>query len=138
MNTPYIRNINYYETDKMGVVHHSNYIRFLEEARCYFLNINNFPYSEFERLKIYIPVVEVNCKYKHSVTYDDTLLIACHVKDYTGVKLVISYDVIDKNTGNVVIVAESKHCFTNTSFKPINLKKYSPDFHEKFINLKGI
>ena len=28
------RKINYYETDRMGVVHHSNYIRFLEEARC--------------------------------------------------------------------------------------------------------
>ena len=27
------RKINYYETDKMGIVHHSNYIRFLEEAR---------------------------------------------------------------------------------------------------------
>ena len=34
MDYKYIREINYYETDKMGIVHHSNYIRFLEEARC--------------------------------------------------------------------------------------------------------
>ena len=31
--TEYERRINYYETDKMGIVHHSNYIRFFEEAR---------------------------------------------------------------------------------------------------------
>ena len=33
MDFTYKRIINYYETDKMGIVHHSNYIRFLEEAR---------------------------------------------------------------------------------------------------------
>ena len=37
MSFSYTRKINYYETDKMGVVHHSNYIRFLEEARCRWL-----------------------------------------------------------------------------------------------------
>ena len=30
---PYIRRANYYETDQMGIVHHSNYIRYSEEAR---------------------------------------------------------------------------------------------------------
>ena len=37
MSFTYKRIINYYETDRMGVVHHSNYIRFLEEARCRWL-----------------------------------------------------------------------------------------------------
>ena len=36
-NNGYLRKINYYETDKMGITHHSNYIRFMEEARIYFL-----------------------------------------------------------------------------------------------------
>ena len=39
------RNINYYETDKMGIVHHSNYIRFMEEARIEFMKKMNIPYD---------------------------------------------------------------------------------------------
>ena len=41
----YERKINYYETDRMGVVHHSNYIRFLEEARCNLLDRIDMPFD---------------------------------------------------------------------------------------------
>lgn len=49
MDLTFERKINYYETDKMGIVHHSNYIRFLEEARCFLLNSVGMPFSEFEK-----------------------------------------------------------------------------------------
>ena len=62
------RKINYYETDKMGIVHHSNYIRFLEEARCKMLEQFEMPYSSFESNGIMIPVLGVNCSFKHHVT----------------------------------------------------------------------
>ena len=42
------RKINYYETDKMGVVHHSNYIRYMEEARCAWLESIGMPFSVLE------------------------------------------------------------------------------------------
>ena len=57
MSFTYERRINYYETDKMGIVHHSNYIRFLEEARCYMLDEMGIPYSYLEEQKIMIPVL---------------------------------------------------------------------------------
>lgn len=125
------RKINYYETDKMGIVHHSNYIRFLEEARCAFLDEIGLPYSELEKQGIMIPVLNVNCSYKYHVTFNDILLINVFVKDFTGVKMVVGYDVKDKKTGNTVLIAETKHCFTNTSLKPINLKKYFPEICKK-------
>ena len=37
------RKINYYETDRMGIVHHSNYIRFLEETRCEWMRVLGMP-----------------------------------------------------------------------------------------------
>ena len=58
----YERKINYYETDKMGVVHHSNYIRFLEEARCSWMDNVKMPFVEFEKRGITIPVLGVNCR----------------------------------------------------------------------------
>ncbi len=135
MSFVYERTINYYETDKMGVVHHTNYIRFLEEARCYYLQYANMPFEDYEKQNITIPVLEVNCKYKQHVTFADTILIKVFVKKYNGVKLTIGYDVRDKKTGNTVILAETKHCFTDKTLKPINLKKHCKKFSDIYETL---
>ncbi len=132
MSYIYERTINYYETDKMGVVHHSNYIRFLEEARCYCLEKAGMPFDKFEENGITIPVLEVKCKYKQHITFADTILINVIIKEFNGVRLTIGYEVKDKKTGNDVIIAETKHCFTTKNLKPINLKKHYKAFSDKF------
>lgn len=81
------RKINYYETDKMGVVHHSNYIRYLEEARAFWLNEMNMPFEKLEERGITIPVLEVNVAYKHHITFADTIEIEVFVKEYNGVRM---------------------------------------------------
>lgn len=129
------RDINYYETDRMGVVHHSNYIRFLEEARCYWMENIGMPFEKLEENGITIPVLAVNCEYKYHVTFGDTLVIKPYMKEYSGVRMTIGYDVTDKNTGKIVLICETKHCLTNKSLKPINLKKYNKEFNDKFENL---
>ena len=131
----YKRKINYYETDRMGVVHHSNYIRFLEEARCYFMDIWGIPFYKLEEVNLTIPVLGVNCSYKKHVTFNDTLLIKVFVKDFNGVRLNIAYNVINEKTGEEVIKAETKHCFTSRDLKPVNLKKALPKYAEKFEEL---
>ena len=114
------RKINYYETDRMGVVHHSNYIRYLEEARCEWLNTIGIPFSLLEEKGITIPVLGVNCSYKYHVTFEDTIIIHVFIKEYSGVRMTVGYDVKDKNTGKLVLLAETKHCFTDRNLKPIN------------------
>ena len=135
MSYIYERKINYYETDRMGVVHHSNYIRYLEEARVEWLEALNMPFDLLEKNKITIPVLGVNCTYKHHVTFGDTILIKTYAKEYTGVRMTIGYEITDKKNGNIVLTGETKHCFTDRNLKPINLKKYAPQFHEKFLKL---
>ena len=132
MNYIFERKINYYETDRMGIVHHSNYIRFLEEARCAFLDALDMPYSMLESLGIMIPVLGVQCDFKHHVTFNDTILIDVSIKAFNGVRLVMQYTITEKNSGNLVLVGETKHCFTNTDLKPINLKKHFANIYEKF------
>ena len=131
----YERKINYYETDRMGVVHHSNYIRYLEEARTEWLEVLNMPFDLLEKNEITIPVLGVNCTYKYHVTFGDTILIKTYAKEYTGVRMTIGYEVTDKKNGNIVLTGETKHCYTDRNLKPINLKKYAPQFHEKFLKL---
>ena len=136
MDYTYERKINYYETDRMGIVHHSNYIRFMEEARCYLLEKVGMPYSAFEEKGVMIPVLGVNCDFKHHVTFDDTILIKLYVKDFNGVRLTMGYSATEKNTGEIVFTGETRHCFTNLDLKPIRLQKSIPDFYEKFNKLK--
>lgn len=131
MDYVFNRNINYYETDKMGVVHHSNYIRFLEEARCEWLKSMDMPFEELEKNGITVPVLNVNVTYKMHVTFGDTISIRPFVKEYTGVRMTVGYEVINAKTKDVVIIAETKHCFTDLNLKPINLKKYKKDYSDK-------
>ena len=135
MDFTYERKINYYETDRMGVVHHSNYIRFLEEARCQMLAHFQMPYSEFEANGVMIPVLGVNCDFKHHVTFDDTIIIKPFVKEFNGVRLTMGYTVTDTKTGNIVLTGETKHCFTDMNLRPVRLQKQIPDFYEKFVDM---
>lgn len=135
MSFKFERKVNYYETDRMGIVHHSNYIRYLEEARCAWLESVDMPFWLLEQNDITIPVLGVNCEYKHHVTFGDTIIIKPFVKEYNGVRMKIGYYVIDEKSGLTVINAETKHCFTNRSLRPINLKKHAPEFSKKFESL---
>lgn len=135
MNFIYERKVNYYETDKMGVVHHSNYIRYMEEARCTWMEDFGLPFSVLEENGITIPVLSVNCNYKYHATFGDTIIIRTFAKEYTGVKMIIGYEITDKKGEKVFLTGETKHCFTSKELKPINLKKSYPEFHEKFQSL---
>ncbi len=131
----YERKINYYETDRMGIVHHSNYIRFLEESRCYLLDEIGMSFDYIEQNGITIPVLGVNCEYKNHVTYGDSILVDVFVKEYNGVRLKMGYEIKNKETGKLVLTGETKHCFTDKNLRPINLKKYSEKFHNEFERL---
>lgn len=131
----YERKINYYETDKMGVIHHSNYIRYMEEARCEWLDKEGMPFDEFERNDITIPVLGVSCKYKYHATFGDIIQIRTKVSEYTGVRMTVTYEIYNKETGKLLATGETKHGFTNNALKPIMLKKHAPEFDKKFLSM---
>ena len=135
MSFVYERKINYYETDRMGVVHHSNYIRYMEEARTAWLESIKMPFSVLEENNITIPVLGVSCEYKHHVTFEDTIVINLFIKEYNGVRMTVGYNMTDLKTGVTVLIGETKHCFTNKDLRPINLKKINKEFSDNFANL---
>ncbi len=135
MSFVFERTVNYYETDKMGVVHHSNYIRYMEEARCSWLNSIDMPFAVLEENNITIPVLGVNCDYKYHATFGDTILIRVYMKEYNGVRMTVGYEMSDKKTGKIFLTGETKHCLTNKELRPINLKKHAPQFSDKFQKL---
>lgn len=126
----YEKKINYYETDRMGITHHSNYIRYAEEARGDILDKIGLPYSKIESEKVLIPVLEVKCKFKHSTTFEDIIVIDVKIKEFNGIRITFEYTMTKKETNDVVAIMESTHCFTDEHLKPINIKKIKPDWYE--------
>ncbi|MBR5076909.1 MAG: acyl-CoA thioesterase [Bacteroidales bacterium] len=106
---PYLHEVKYYETDKMGVTHHSNYVRFMEEARIDWMDQLGYGFDRMEAEGIVSPVVAVSCNYKKTTTFKDVIEIAVKVKQLSEVKLVIAYTM--RVDGKVVCTAESTHCF---------------------------
>lgn len=128
---PYQHNAKYYETDQMGIIHHSNYIRWFEEARIDFMNQIGLTYKTMEQEGIISPVLEVNCKYLQMMYFDDLATIKVKINDYRGVRFTCSYEIYNQN-GILCTTGISKHCFINQEGRPINLKKVKPEFDQLF------
>lgn len=129
---PYKRTALYYETDQMGVIHHSNYIRWFEEARIDRINQMGLTYERIETMGIFIPVLEVSCSYKKSVFYNETVEIASNIIEFTGLKFTMEYDIYNRETKEQKAKGISKHCFVDRNWMPIRLKKQFPEIYKLF------
>ena len=126
----YDRKINYYETDQMGIVHHSNYIRFFEEARCSFMEQAGYPYARLESEEIVSPTLAVSCKYIHPVRYGDEITIAVRMVRLTRLKCSFTYEITDASTGEIRARGTSEHGFITREGRPVVLPKERPEFFE--------
>ena len=129
---PYIRKPFYYETDQMGIIHHSNYIRWFEEARIDFMEQMGFGYEKMEAEGIVSPVLAVACDFKSMVHFGDTVEIQSTLLTMTGVRMIVSYRVVDKASGELRAVGETRHCFLNRKGVPVSLQKVLPDVFTQF------
>ena len=130
----YQHKVHYYETDKMGIVHHSNYIRWMEEARIDFLEQIGWNYAKLEEEGIISPVTAVDCKYKVSTSFSENITIKVSVEEFKGVKLKLKYEMYNE-AGALVCEGRSEHCFIGTDGNILRLKKVHPEFHDLLASL---
>ncbi|MDO4977229.1 MAG: acyl-CoA thioesterase [Eubacteriales bacterium] len=130
----YIHKVQYYETDKMGVVHHSNYIRWMEEARIDYLDRMGYSYAKLEEEGIISPVTGIQCKYQKPTTFGEIVSIDVSVKEFRGVRLSMEYHIFNEK-GDLVFDGISEHCFIDAEGKLLRLKKLHPDFYELLTTL---
>ena len=123
---PYTHKVNYYETDKMAITHHSNYIRFMEEARVDFLEQIGFPFDRIEAEGIISPVIRIEYSYRKTTTFADVISIEVRVEKLTPVKLTLGYTLTFN--GEVCGLGKSGHCFLSTEGRPIIVEKEKPEF----------
>lgn len=126
----YEHKAQYYETDQMGIIHHSNYIRWFEEARIDMLEQYGLGYVGMEAKGIISPVLGLSCEYKKMTYFGETVEISARLTSFTGLKFTIEYEVIDKQSKELRCVGETRHCFLTKEGKPLNMKKMFPDIYD--------
>ena len=126
----YRRKVHYYETDRMQVVHHSNYIRWMEEARIEALDALGVSYVEMEAKGIISPVLSVECHYRSMSRFGETVRVETKLTEVTRVSYSLSYRIYDEVTGELRADGTSSHCFINEKGRPISLAKKEPELYE--------
>ncbi|MCR5313661.1 MAG: acyl-CoA thioesterase [Bacteroidaceae bacterium] len=119
----YIHKVKYYECDRMGITHHSNYIRFMEEARVDFLDRIGYGFEKIEADGVVSPVIDVKCQYKKSTTFQDEIKIEVKLSEVKALKFTFSY--IGRKGDDIIFTGESTHCFMENG-KPVKLKERYP------------
>ena len=125
----YTRPVYYYETDKMGVVHHSNYIRWLEEARDFYFDESDLAYVVTESYGVMCPVTDIELKFKHFARYGDRFTVRLKMTKYTVVRFRMAYTVVSQD-GKTLLEGETGHAFINQELKPVSLSRAIPERHE--------
>ncbi|MBQ3599794.1 MAG: acyl-CoA thioesterase [Lachnospiraceae bacterium] len=132
MIEPFVRKAMYYETDKMAVVHHSNYIRWFEEARIYYLEEHGLPFEEIEKSGLVVPVLSVDVQYRKPVRFGETVRIREWMTKFTQLKFEITYEVTSFETGELLVIGKTGHCFVDEQMNPVRLKRDYKEIYDKF------
>ena len=127
----YQHEVKYYECDRMGVTHHSNYIRFMEEARVDWLDQLGFGFDKIEAENVFSPVISVTCEYKRPTTFKDVIDIEVNIGKITEMKFEFVYTM--RVDGKVVCTAQSSHCFIENN-RPVAISKRRPELFKALEN----
>ena len=122
--------VRYAETDKMGVVYHSNYLVWFEVGRVELLRQLGFSYRQMEvQDDCHIAVVDVRCRYKQPARYDDEIVVRTKLKNARESLLHFGYEVVRAADDLLLAEGDSKHLAVNSKFQKTKLpKKYQQAF----------
>ena len=129
--------VRYADTDAMKIVYHGKYLEYFEESRSEMLRFIGLPYSEIEKMGIYVVVLEANAKYFRSAQYDDILHVRATIKETPTMKFTIEYEITSNNNSEILVAGFTKHSFLNAQTrKPARPPKEFIAIMEKYFQGK--
>ena len=119
--------MRYHETDQMGIVHHSNYLKFFEFARIEWLEKLNMPYQEIERNKIILPVVNCELKYLKPLVFGDSFIVEVNCSKKPTSSIEFSYKIFNSR-GEKTTEGSTLLAFLNSeTMRPVRCPKIISD-----------
>jgi acyl-CoA thioester hydrolase len=134
--TPFEHHTKYHETDSQGIIHHSHYLNWMEDARMNLMEQMGLGFKQMLDMEISSPVISHSIEYRSNVKFDETIIVDTKLLSYDGHEMEIAYRIYDKTTGEDRAVAKSTHCFINKSGTPISMKRAYPELDTKFFEFK--
>ena len=113
--------VQFFETDAMGIVHHANYIRFLEMSRQEWLDLHDRPYREYVAMGRHFSTTRVEIDYRRAAKFDDRLEVQVWLAWVRGASLGMRYEVL--LDGEILAVAETHHAMVDGDGRPVRIPK---------------
>jgi acyl-CoA thioester hydrolase len=124
--------VRYAETDRMGIVHHSNYLVWFELARSEFCRARGFSYLDMEEKDDALLVVaEARCRYKSPSFYEDLLTVRIRVSEVRSRSITFAYQIVRKSDDVTIAEGETLHIVTDSAKK---VKTLPPSYKDKLLN----
>ena len=115
--------VRYFETDQMGIVHHSNYLKYFEFARIEWLEKLNLSYQEIEKNKIILPVVRCELKFLKPLVFGDSFKVEVHCSKKPTSSIEFSYEIFNSR-GEKTTEGRTLLAFLNSdTMKPLRCPK---------------
>jgi acyl-CoA thioester hydrolase len=103
--------VGFHETDAMGIVHHSNYLKFCENARVIWLETHDKSYPEWMEMGLHFAVTHVELDYRWSTRFDDILDVTTWLEWVRGASLAMGYEI--QCGGQLVLTGRTEHASVN-------------------------
>ncbi len=124
--------VRYSEIDRMGIVHHSNYPKWFEIGRGDYMNKAGIPISSVYSQGFYLPLCELDCKFKSPAKYGDEIVVITEITFVSCVKVTFGYKVLHNRTEKLIAVGNTVHAWTDKNIKPLNIEKAAPQIYTSF------
>lgn len=122
--------VPFYETDAMGIVHHANYVRYLELARIAWMDEHDRPYREYVDQGRHFSTTHVEVDYRRAAAFDDRLEVATWLEWVAGASLAMAYEIT--RGGEQLVTARTEHAMVDVQGRPCRIP---PDRRENLARL---
>jgi acyl-CoA thioester hydrolase len=123
--------VRYQETDKMGIVYHTNYLVWFEVGRTDLLRHHGMAYSQIEQMGYLLPVTDLECHYVEPAKYEEEIIVKTKVEFFNGVRIVFAYEAVRKADGALLAHGKTYHAWVDVKMRPVNMKKKLPELYAK-------
>ena len=130
----YIHRVEYCETDAMKIVHHSEYIKWMEYSRQQYFLAHGLNWAELEnKYGIMMPILNLEITYKGMTKFGDVVKIVPKLEMFNGVFIKFSYTIMDVRDNTIKAIGSTKSGFVDASYHPVILQDKAPEYYRMLV-----
>lgn len=119
----------------MGVIHHANYVKWMEESRNNFIKSLGINLVDLNKKNVYMAVLYQSVNYHKTIKLDEKIEVFCSCYKLSSVKISFYYEFYNIVTGDLCATGSTEHCLVDEKLNPIVLKKFFPKEYNKILEL---